>query len=879
MSALNLLAPASAAAYRPNRADMRRHLEWLAEPVRGKSPDLRLEIAWADPETGPNRAKTCRLDEIDDAVGFAAWINGKGCNVYVGATLKRADTPIKGRTNSPHAALATCLPVDIDGDFDIGAHKLATFAKPQLLVLTGRTPQPRGQLWIRIAPTEEMEAWSEVNQRSVNFSGGDRNALGTYRLMRLAGSISYPPIKKQARGYVAELTTLHPVNAPAYDVHELLDRFPSVSLGPALVQPPAGDGRGDGNLCERPPVNRTNVALIQSMLDALPAEYASEYDLWLRAGFALHSFDDGDVGLALWERFSNRSPEKAEGTDFAGLWAGFSRKYKGSRISLGWLWANAQERGWRALPLGSFDGNRGLTEGNMTETKQDILDSIADGSIGDQLFTPLSAAEVDALVEKAKADPGAPFEGPMIARIAALKRADLPTFMRARERLKTAKIKVSELDKALAASDGTYDGPDDGPDEGGGQGRAIRFQEIEPWAAPVEGAALLDELVAQILRHVRLPREAAVAVALWIVHAHCFHVFAISPQLAITSPEKRCGKTTLLRVVQALVAKPLAAANITPAAMFRTIEKYRPTLLIDEADTFLPDNEELRGIINSGHERDGQAIRLVGEDHEPRAFSTFCPTVIAAIGSLPGTIDDRSVTVAMRRRLASETIVRFRSDRAGHLHELARKAARWVADHERELCVADPDMPEALHDRARDNWRGPMAIADLAGGDWPHAARAASEALSANSAEQDEQSRGVMLLGDILRVFDGRLRKGGKAADRVSSTDLVADLVALVDRPWLTWSRGKPITAAAVARQLKTFGIVPNTIKLSDGKQPNGYKRSQFADAFARYLPQPPGTPVQGSPSSPTSTNPGVSEQCQTSPRRESGEVSNRRNP
>lgn len=349
MSALDLSAPASATAYRPDRAHMRLHLEWLAEPVCRASPDLRVEIAWADPKTGPNRAKTYRLDALDDAVGFAAWINGKGCNVYVGATLKRADTPAKGRTNSPHAALATCLPVDIDGDFETGARKLGTVAKPQLLVLTGRTPQLRGQLWIRIAPTEQMEAWSEVNQRSVNFSGGDRNALGTYRLMRLAGSISYPPIKKQARGYVVELTTLHPVNAPSYDVLELLDRFPLVSLDTAaLLQPTAGDGRGGGNLCERPPVNRTNVALIKSMLDALPSEYATEYDSWLRVGFALHSFDEGDIGLALWERFSNRSPEKAEGTDFARLWAGFSRLYEGKKISLGWLRATAQESGWRA---------------------------------------------------------------------------------------------------------------------------------------------------------------------------------------------------------------------------------------------------------------------------------------------------------------------------------------------------------------------------------------------------------------------------------------------------------------------------------------------------------------------------------------------------
>jgi hypothetical protein len=99
---------------------------------------------------------------------------------------------------------------------------------------------------------------------------------------------------------------------------------------------------------ERPPLNRTNAALIQSMLDVLPAEYASEYDLWLRTGFALHDFDEGEVGLALWKRFSHRCPEKADGTDFEARWAGFSRDYQGNKISLGWLRAQAQAHGWRA---------------------------------------------------------------------------------------------------------------------------------------------------------------------------------------------------------------------------------------------------------------------------------------------------------------------------------------------------------------------------------------------------------------------------------------------------------------------------------------------------------------------------------------------------
>jgi hypothetical protein len=204
---------------------------------------------------------------------------------------------------------------------------------------------------------------------------------------------------------------------------------------------------------------------------------------------------------------------------------------------------------------------------------------------------------------------------------------------------------------------------------------------------------------------------------------------------------------------------PLPAANITAAAMFRTIEIYRPTLLIDEADTFLRDNEELRGVINSGREREGRTVRLVGEDYEPSAFSTFCPTTIAAIGSLPGTIEDRAITITMRRRLTSEPVDRFRSDRADHLHELARKAARCAADHEQGLCDADPDMPGALRDRACDNWRRLLAIADLARWDWPQVARIAAQSLSLQGSAQDDQSRGVPAL--LRRCILRSLRRVG----------------------------------------------------------------------------------------------------------------------
>ena len=114
-----------------------------------------------------------------------------------------------------------------------------------------------------------------------------------------------------------------------------------------------------------------------------------------------------------------------------------------------------------------------------------------------------------------------------------------------------------------------------------------------------------------IRRYVVLDAAAADAVALWCVGTHAFDCFTIFPRLIATSPEPRCGKTTLLDAVERLVPRPLAAANITAPALFRTIEAARPTLLLDEADTFAKDNEDLRGILNSGHRRNGMVIRIV----------------------------------------------------------------------------------------------------------------------------------------------------------------------------------------------------------------------------------------------------------------------------
>lgn len=153
------------------------------------------------------------------------------------------------------------------------------------------------------------------------------------------------------------------------------------------------------------------------------------------------------------------------------------------------------------------------------------------------------------------------------------------------------------------------------------QGREVQLDDPEPWADPVGGGTLLNAIAATFSRYLVLPKQANVALALWVLHAYAFDAWFTSPFLAITSPAKRCGKTLLLIVLGALVPRRLFASNVTPAVLFRTIEKYRPVLLIDEADTFVRDNDELRGVLNSGHTRTtAVAIRAVGDDHDPRAF-------------------------------------------------------------------------------------------------------------------------------------------------------------------------------------------------------------------------------------------------------------------
>ena len=283
-----------------------------------------------------------------------------------------------------------------------------------------------------------------------------------------------------------------------------------------------------------------------------------------------------------------------------------------------------------------------------------------------------------------------------------------------------------------------------------------------PWVEPVETAALLDELHNFIARFVILAEHELIAVALWIAFVYCFEAAETSPRLAILSPTKRCGKTRLLELLSMLCPHALAASNLTPSAIFRTIDAENCCLLIDEADTFARDNPELRGLLNSGHTRPTayviRSVPVAEKKWEPQRFSTWAPIAVAAIGTLPDTWLDRSIVIRMKRKHRSDPVERLtRANRTAREQAaaLASKLARLAEDRLEALKAAKPSPPALDSDRAVDNWEHLLAIADLAGGVWPKRAREAACAMSGAQAETDN-SLSIRLLADIKAVFDAQ---------------------------------------------------------------------------------------------------------------------------
>jgi len=356
-------------------------------------------------------------------------------------------------------------------------------------------------------------------------------------------------------------------------------------------------------------------------------------------------------------------------------------------------------------------------------------------------------------------------------------------------------------------------------------------QNAERGAAAESCAALLGEISALLRRFVVMSPAQARVVALWTVHTHVIEAADATPYLAVTSAEKRSGKTRLLETLELLAARAWYTGRTTAAVLPRKIERDSPTLLLDESDAaFNSDKdyaEALRGILNTGHRRGGKTTICAGQGHEVKDFSTFCAKAIAGIGTLPDTVADRAIPIRLERRAPGERVDRFRRREIEPQTTRIRERLEALVEIAVPLLKdAYPVLPEELDDRAMDGVEPLLAIAELAGGNWPIEARVACVELYGGRQVEDE-SAGIQLLSDIREVFG--------ESDRITTADLLEGLHDLDESPWGEWF-GKPLASRGLARLLKPYAIKSRNIKL-DERRPKGFLREQFELAWGRYLP------------------------------------------
>jgi len=217
--------------FQPDIDAMTQHVEHLF----GGAPSGLVELAWTD--TTPDDAGRYRLrhaqlfntNNLPALVAEAARLNATPmCNVYIGAALRHPDTAPFGRTKDADAFALTAAYVDLDDPGTATAAKnIYGDNKPTLVVVTGREPHTRAQLWWRLdEPVTDTAQWPELLKSMSAAMDADTSVTNPARVMRLAGTVAWP-VKP---GRTVELTSIVPLREPGqsrYTMEALSAAFPA----------------------------------------------------------------------------------------------------------------------------------------------------------------------------------------------------------------------------------------------------------------------------------------------------------------------------------------------------------------------------------------------------------------------------------------------------------------------------------------------------------------------------------------------------------------------------------------------------------------------------------------------------------------------------
>ncbi|ORV21340.1 hypothetical protein AWB98_27855 [Mycolicibacterium conceptionense] len=343
---------------------------------------------------------------------------------------------------------------------------------------------------------------------------------------------------------------------------------------------------------------------------------------------------------------------------------------------------------------------------------------------------------------------------------------------------------------------------------------------------------LLDEASEMVSKYVAFPSEHhSVVVALWVLHTWVVNAFYVTPRLILDSAEPGSGKTRVLELLALLCRSAKLTLSTTTAALYRRIAAAvdeglpPPTVLQDEADAIFgksatPQAEDLRALFNAGYRKGATVDRCEGDakNMKVREFPVHAPVALAGLaGKMPDTIRTRGVTIHMRRRRPDQKVADFRErDALAEAAPIRESLAQWASEHEVGLADARPDMPDGVTDRSAEIWEPLLAIADLAGGQWPAKARAACRFFVISSASDDERlSLGQRLLRDIKALIDA------EGVNAMWSADIISKLTSDPESEWRDlW--GKTLDQRRLAKELGKYGVKSKDIRIGLAKN-KGY--------------------------------------------------------
>jgi hypothetical protein len=425
-------------------------------------------------------------------------------------------------------------------------------------------------------------------------------------------------------------------------------------------------------------------------------------------------------------------------------------------------------------------------------------------------------------------------EGPIVAALAALPRGEYAR--RKKQFAEMLGIGTRDIDALVKAVQGTMadDAFADADAEVPEWVLEMVGEEPEPWPDPVNGDELFTEVREIILKHVVLKEEHATALAAWCLMTWVHMRLPICPKVLLTSPSKRCGKTTALEAALGLCRRPIATSNISPASVYRIIEGVGPTLLLDEADTFLADNIELAGVINSGHKRvSAYVTRMVkGENDEmvPHRFSTYAPIILAMI-RLPKSdaLIDRCIVIQLERMPQTREIAPLPFDVKETYADTRRRLTRWAEDSLDKLNFDVRVLPRTSNDRARENWAALATVGKAAGPDSLAMIEKAYTALQDTDALTEDPVR--ELLEGMMEVMAPKLDLAGDDGF-IFVKEVVRQLNKQPHRPWADWKGG--MTEHKLAAQLRPFKIKAKRLR-RDAVNARGYLSEWFKTVFDQY--------------------------------------------